>query len=298
MRWRGRRQSANIEDRRGRGGGFGGIRIPIGRGGGRRAGIGGVGLLLLVVVALLFGVDPSFLLTGGQTPIQVSTDGEQAPLSTQDQRLRDFTAVVLADTEDVWHAVFQDSFGQPYQEPRLVLFDGGVESACGFAGSAVGPFYCPGDGSIYLDLAFFRTLDQRFGAPGDFAQAYVIAHEVGHHVQNLLGIARQVRDAQQGRSQAEANELSVKLELQADCLAGAWAARAEQTEQILEPGDIEEALGAASAVGDDTLQRQGGGRVAPDSFTHGSAAQRQQWFRRGFETGELSACDTFSTPAL
>lgn len=298
MRWRGRRQSANIEDRRGRGGGFGGIGIPIGRGGGRRAGIGGVGLLLLVVVALLFGVDPSFLLTGGQTPIQMSTDGEQAPLSVQDQRLRDFTAVVLADTEDVWHAAFQDSFGQPYQEPRLVLFDGGVESACGFAGSAVGPFYCPGDGSIYLDLAFFRTLDQRFEAPGDFAQAYVIAHEVGHHVQNLLGIARQVREAQQGRPQAEANELSVKLELQADCLAGAWAARAEQTEQILEPGDIEEALGAASAVGDDTLQRQGGGRVAPDSFTHGSADQRQQWFRRGFETGELSACDTFSTPAL
>jgi predicted metalloprotease len=301
MRWRGRRQSSNIEDRRGSGGGFGRLGIPLGVGrgrGARGAGLGGFVLLAVVVIALLFGIDPSFLLTGGQAPVEMTGDRQAGPLSPQDERLRDFTAVVLADTEDVWHAAFQDSFGQPYQEPSLVLFDGGVESACGVAGSAVGPFYCPGDASIYLDLDFFRTLSERFGAPGDFAQAYVIAHEVGHHVQNLLGISGQVREAQQGRPESEVNALSVMLELQADCLAGAWAARAEQTKQILEAGDIDEALGAASAVGDDTLQREAGGRVAPDSFTHGTAAQRQQWFRRGFQSGNLDACDTFSAPAL
>ncbi|HEY9548415.1 MAG TPA: neutral zinc metallopeptidase [Kiloniellaceae bacterium] len=299
MRWRGRRQSTNVQDRRS--GGFGRRGIPLGIGRarlGRRSGIGGLGLLAVIVIALLLGVDPGLLLTGGQDPINSMPGTQPAQPSPADDRLRDFVAVVLADTEDVWHAVFQDRFGQPYEEPDLVLFAGGVDSACGFAGSAVGPFYCPGDSKIYLDLDFFRTLHERFGAPGDFAQAYVIAHEVGHHVQNLLGLSEQVRDAQQGRSETETNALSVMLELQADCLAGVWAQRADTNMQILEAGDIEEALGAASAIGDDTLQRQGRGRVTPDSFTHGTSAQRQRWFRQGLEAGNLDACNTFGAPAL
>jgi uncharacterized protein len=301
MRWRGRRQSSNIEDRRGGGGGFGRIRIPVGmgRGGrGRSAGIGGIGLVAVVLIALFLGVDPGVLLTGGQSPMDGGPGTQPAPRSSQEEQLRDFVAVVLADTEDVWHAQIQERFGEAYQEPRLVLFAGGVESACGFAGSAVGPFYCPGDANIYLDLDFLGALHDRFGAPGDFAQAYVIAHEVGHHIQNLLGVLDEVHQAQQGVPEAEANRLSVMLELQADCLAGVWANHAQQMKQILEPGDVEEALGAASAVGDDTLQRAAQGRVAPDSFTHGTSAQRQEWFTRGFEDGDLGACDTFNAPAL
>jgi hypothetical protein len=303
MRWRGRRQSSNIEDRRGGGGGFGRIGIPIGIGmgrgrRGRSAGIAGIGLVAVILIALFLGVDPGALLTGGQSQMDGGPGTQPAQRSPQEEQLRDFVAVVLADTEDVWHALFQDRFGQPYQEPRLVLFAGGVESACGFAGSAVGPFYCPGDANIYLDLDFLGALHDRFGAPGDFAQAYVIAHEVGHHVQTLLGISDEVRQAQRGRSEADANALSVMLELQADCLAGVWANHAEQSKQILEAGDVDEALGAASAVGDDTLQRATQGHVAPDSFTHGTSAQRQEWFMRGLQEGDLEACDTFKAPAL
>lgn len=303
MRWRGRRQSSNIEDRRGRGGsrggGFGGFRFPTG---GRRrvrvgrgAGIGGLGLVAFIVVAMLLGVDPGQLLSGIQEPAQAP---RSAPQQAGADPLRRFVGVVLADTEDVWHAVLQDQAGQRYQEPTLVLFDGGVRSACGYAGSAVGPFYCPGDRKVYLDLAFFRTLRDRFRAPGDFAQAYVIAHEVGHHVQTLLGISQQVHQARNRLPKAEANALSVRQELQADCFAGAWAFHAHRTKDILEQGDVDEALRAASAIGDDTLQRQAQGYVVPDSFTHGSAAQRQRWFRRGLKSGRLADCDTFNASAL
>ncbi len=313
MRWRGRRQSSNIEDRRSGGGGFrrggfggggfGRMRLPGGRGRrrvGRGAGLGGFGLIAVVVIALLFGVDPTQLLTGGAgpgSPSPVNTPSQPSSSSDPDP-LRDFVAVVLADTEDVWHDQFRQQLDAAYQEPNLVLFANGVESACGYAGSAVGPFYCPGDRKVYLDLDFFQELKQRFGAPGDFAQAYVIAHEVGHHVQNLLGISSEVRSAQRGRSEAEANALSVMLELQADCLAGLWANHAQRSKQILEAGDIDEALGAASAIGDDTLQRQARGQVAPDSFTHGTSEQRQRWFKRGFTQGRLEACDTFGASAL
>jgi len=310
MRWRGRRESSNIEDRRGGGGGFSGgfgrslggglgrIRVPSGRGG-RGAGIGGLGLVAFIVIALLMGFDPSMLLTGGQNSGSgpASYPSSSSSTDSADDPLRDFVAVVLADTEDVWHAQFRQEVNGDYQEPALVLFNGGVDSACGFAGSAVGPFYCPGDRKVYLDLGFFRTLHDRFGAPGDFAQAYVIAHEVGHHVQTLLGISQQVHDAQRSRPEAEANALSVMLELQADCLAGVWAHHADATKNILEAGDIEEALGAASAIGDDTLQRQARGQVTPDSFTHGTSAQRQHWFGRGLEQGTMAACDTFNAPS-
>lgn len=318
MRWRGRRQSSNVEDRRGSsGGGLGGgfgrgmgrIRFPSGMGRGRvgrRAGFGGMGLVVVVVIALLMGVDPAALLTGAQGPGDGQTGPQTMPQTmpqTAPQRsgpdpLRDFVAVVLADTEDVWHGIFQESLGGRYQEPRLVLFTSGVQSACGYAGSAVGPFYCPGDRKVYLDLGFFRTLRDRFGAPGDFAQAYVIAHEVGHHVQTLLGISAKVHEARARLSRAQANALSVRQELQADCFAGVWANHAQRTKDILESGDIDEALNAASAIGDDTLQRKAQGTVVPDSFTHGTSAQRQRWFRRGFEEGHLQNCDTFNAESL
>jgi predicted metalloprotease len=213
-----------------------------------------------------------------------------------DDELRDFVSVVLADTEDVWNDLFRRRNAN-YREPTLVLFSGAVQSACGFAQAAVGPFYCPADQKVYLDLSFFRDLRDRFGAPGDFAQAYVIAHEVAHHVQNLLGISDKVRAAQQRTGQREANQLSVRLELQADCLAGVWANQAQRSRQILEEGDVEEALGAASAIGDDRLQRQSRGYVAPDSFTHGSSAQRVEWFRRGLDSGRVDQCDTFGSTA-
>jgi len=314
MRWRGRRQSSNIEDQRGSGGGgFGGgfgrgmgrIRFPSGMSRGRvgkRAGFGGLGLVVVIVIALLLGVDPAALLTGtlgpggGQTVPRMAP--QTAPQRSRPDPLRDFVAVVLADTEDVWHAIFRQSLGGQYQEPRLVLFTGGVRSACGHAGSAVGPFYCPGDRKVYLDLGFFRTLRDRFQAPGDFAQAYVIAHEVGHHVQTLLGISSKVHEARARLPKAQANALSVRQELQADCFAGVWANHAERTKNILERGDIDEALNAASAIGDDTLQRQAQGTVVPDSFTHGTSSQRQRWFRRGFKEGQLQSCDTFKAKSL
>jgi len=276
MRLDDQRRSSNVEDKRG--GGFG---LPV-------IG-GGIGTIIIVIVAALFGVNPGKILNQGSQPAQ------QAPTSTAstaDPQV-DFVAAVLGDTEDVWSAYFKEHGGQQYQEPHLVLFSGAVQSACGFAQSATGPFYCPLDGKVYIDLEFYRELKQRFQAPGDFAQAYVIAHEVGHHVQNLLGTSDKVHAAQERGSEKQSNELSVRLELQADCYAGIWAHHAQKMKNILEPGDVEEALNAASAIGDDRLQQQSQGRVTPDSFTHGSSAQRVSWFKRGFEGGELQNCETF-----
>jgi uncharacterized protein len=284
MRWEGRRQSRNVEDRRGR--------RPVRRG---MVG-GGLGLVAVVVISLFLGVDPRVLLTGLQAvDVGGPAPAEDVPFveGPDDARHREFVSVVLADTEDVWHSLFQAG-GAVYREPTLVLFSGAVESGCGFAEAAMGPFYCPADGRVFIDLSFFDDLERRLGAGGDFAEAYVIAHEVGHHVQNLLGTSGKVHELRQRAGPAEANQLSVRLELQADCYAGVWAHHAERTKGILEAGDIEEALGAASAVGDDRLQRQAQGRVVPDSFTHGTSEQRMRWFRRGLETGSLAACDTFS----
>jgi len=293
MRWRGRRESGNIEDLRGQGGsGMGGFRLPGGGGGGGKLGI--VGTIVVVLVGLYFGVDPSVFLGGGspQAPTQaVDTSTPEA------EENRAFVATVLADTEDTWHALFEQ-MGRGYQEPRLVLFSGEVQSACGFAQAASGPFYCPGDRKVYLDTSFFDELGQRFGAPGDFAQAYVIAHEIGHHVQTLLGISQQVHRLRGKVSQAEENAMSVRLELQADCLAGVWAHHAQRSRDMLEAGDVEEALTAASAIGDDRLQKQAQGHVVPDAFTHGSSAQRVRWFRQGMQAGSLDACDTFNARDL
>jgi len=281
----------------GGGGGFGGglpggFRFP--GGGGGRGGIGGIGLIVVVLILIfVFKIDPTALLGGGPVTQTSSTSG-QAP---GDDELRDFVAVVLADTEDTWTAVFQ-KMNRSYQYPTLVLFTGAVQSACGYAQSAVGPFYCPGDQKVYLDLSFFQELSQRFGAPGDFAQAYVIAHEIGHHVQTLLGISEKVSSLQAQSSEAEANELSVRMELQADCFSGVWANHANTERQILEEGDIEEALGAANAIGDDRLQQEGQGYVVPDSFTHGTSAQRVAWFKRGFASGAVTDCDTFNADNL
>ena len=254
--------------------------------------------MILALVAMYFGIDPSVLLNLGQQsgigPQSYTTEGA---LNPAEEQLAEFVAVVLADTEDTWNELFRRS-GKTYQEPTLVLFSGAVESACGFAQSAVGPFYCPADSKVYLDLSFFDDLKKGFGAPGDFAQAYVIAHEVAHHVQNQLGISAKVRARQRQASQTEANQLSVRLELQADCLAGVWAFHADRTRQILEAGDIEEALNAASSIGDDRLQRQSRGYVTPDSFTHGSSAQRVRWFKRGIADGRVTACNTFSAESL
>lgn len=278
MRWQGGRRSSNVQDRRGRGGLIAG---------------GGIGAVILTIVALLLGVDPDGLPTGGVgAPADEVAPGAPDQFSGVDEEA-DFVSVVLADTEDTWNAIFAER-GLSYREPQLVLFENAVQSACGFAQSAVGPFYCPADQTVYLDLAFFRELHQRFGAPGDFARAYVIAHEVGHHVQTLLGISDEVRAAQSRSSQRETNALQVRMELQADCLSGMWAFHADRERQVLEPGDIEEALGAAAAIGDDRLQRQTQGQVVPESFTHGTSAQRMEWFRRGFDSGNPDACDTFA----
>jgi uncharacterized protein len=278
MRWQGGRRSSNVQDRRGRGGLIAG---------------GGIGAVVLTIVALLLGVDPRGLPTGGGgAPADEVAPGSPDQFTGVDEEA-DFVSAVLADTEDTWNAIFSER-GLSYREPQLVLFENAVQSACGFAQSAVGPFYCPADQTVYLDLAFFRELHQRFGAPGDFARAYVIAHEVGHHVQTLLGISDEVRAAQSRSSQREANALQVRMELQADCLSGLWAFHADRERQVLEPGDIEEALGAAAAIGDDRLQRQTQGQVVPESFTHGTSAQRMEWFRRGFESGNPDACDTFA----
>jgi predicted metalloprotease len=256
---------------------------------------GGLGTIVLVVVALLFGADPRELLDQGQgEPAQGTRSTRQ--VNPQEDELKQFTSAVLAETEDVWNSLFQQA-GRRYREPTLTLFTGQTRSACGVAGASVGPFYCSGDEKLYIDLSFYRDMKTRLGAPGDFAQAYVIAHEVGHHVQHLLGTMAQV-DAQQRRvGKAEGNRLSVMLELQADFYAGVWAHYAARR-GIVEPGDIEEALGAASAVGDDRLQRRGQGYVVPDSFTHGSSEQRARWFRKGFETGDIRQGDTFSARNL
>jgi predicted metalloprotease len=279
MRWQMGRRSENVEDRRGMG-------VPLAAG-------GGIGTIILVLAALFFGFDPSTVLQGGDPSSQVAPGPAPGPgQSNAPDEQRDFVSVVLADTEDVWRDLFRRG-KREYQDPRLVLFSGGVQSACGFAQTAVGPFYCPGDHKVYLDLAFFRDLSQRFKAPGDFARAYVIAHEVGHHVQSLLGISDRVQAARQRSGERESNALSVRLELQADCLAGVWAHHAQRTRQILEPGDVEEALAAASAIGDDRLQKQAQGHVTPDSFTHGSSAQRVEWFKRGLTAGQVEQCNTF-----
>ncbi|MBT8442408.1 MAG: zinc metallopeptidase [Gammaproteobacteria bacterium] len=284
MRWKSGRRSTNIDDRRG-------SRVRRGFAG------GGIGTLVLILVAMYFGVDPSLVMRTLQT-VQTSQPRSQSSSSRPVEGSEaDFVSVVLADTEDTWNAIFANS-GQDYREPTLVLFSDAVKSRCGFANAAVGPFYCPADQHIYLDLSFFRELHSRFGAPGDFAQAYVIAHEVGHHVQNLLGISSEVRRRQSGMSKAAANELSVRLELQADCLSGVWARNADRARNILEAGDIDEGLGAATAIGDDTLQKRSQGYVVPDSFTHGSSAQRVRWFRSGLESGSFDACDTFSAANL
>lgn len=278
MRWKMGRRSTNVDDRRGSGGG-----APLVVGG------GGLGVLVLALVVTLLGGDPSVILEQVATPSGQTQPQQTSPVEDE---LADFTSVVLADTEDTWNAIFAE-IGRDYPEPTLVLFSGAVQSACGFAQSAVGPFYCPADQKVYIDLSFYDELKRRHQAPGDFAQAYVIAHEVGHHVQNVLGISDQVRQLQSRASQAEANQLSVRLELQADCLAGVWANRADEARNILEQGDIEEALNAASQIGDDKLQQKAQGYVVPDSFTHGSSAQRVRWFRQGLQTGDPEQCNTF-----
>ena len=261
---------------------------------GRMPALGCGGLLLVLVVAVLTGADPREILgLIGDSGVEAPADLPPAPTGPPGDELGKFASVVLADTEETWGEIFARG-GSGYREPTLVLFTQAVDSACGFSTAAVGPFYCPRDGKVYLDLSFFDELDRRFGASGDFAAAYVIAHEVGHHVQNLLGLSDRVRAAQQrAASQEEANEYSVRLELQADCLAGVWGNRANRDRQLLEPGDFEEGLQAAAAIGDDRLQRLGRGHVQPESFTHGSSEQRVSWLKRGLETGEVAACDTF-----
>ena len=300
MRWREGRESENVEDRRDEGTGGGGIRLPMG-GGGLRMGAGT--LLLIVVGAWLFGADPlailSMLTGGGSQTMQVpdAADEGAAPPPPADDQGAKFVSVVLADTEDVWTEIFSAA-GQRYEDPKLVLFTDVIRSACGMAQSAMGPFYCPNDHKVYIDLGFYRELRDRFRAPGEFAQAYVIAHEVGHHVQTLLGTSQQVHDAQQrSGSQERANALSVRLELQADCYAGVWANHANRARQILEEGDVESGLNAAAAIGDDRIQRQTQGTVVPESFTHGSSQQRVAWFKRGLEQGDPDQCDTFAAGA-
>lgn len=288
MRWRGGRQSENIEDRR--------HMMP---GGGLMMG-GGLGSIVLVILALLFGIDPQALFQGGgpgQGGNPGFVPGQRGQQVPGNDEAKQFVATVLADTEDVWHELFRQQ-GRRYREPKLVLFSRQVQSRCGTAGSEVGPFYCPLDQTVYLDTEFFRELQQRFKAPGDFAQAYVIAHEVGHHVQNQLGISERVQSMRGRVSQEEYNGLSVRLELQADFFAGVWAHHAQRVRNIIEEGDIEEAMNAASAIGDDRLQKQARGFAVPDSFTHGTSAQRVRWFRRGLETGDLSKGDTFNAREL
>jgi hypothetical protein len=288
MRWQDERRSTNVEDRRG---------FPV-----RGAGVVGGGAILVALVATLLGAPPGLvraILGGGGGDDQTAT--ETSPPNPADNERVDFVRAVLGSTEDVWAAVLpkSGSSGRAYVPPKLVLFSDAVESACGIAGAAVGPFYCPPDRQVYLDLSFLRQLATRFGAPGDFAQAYVIGHEVGHHVQNLLGISRRVESQRAAAgTRAESNRLSVETELQADCLAGVWAAHANRTHHVLEPGDVESAMRAATAIGDDALQRKAQGRVVPDSFTHGTSAQRVRWLRAGLERGRVEDCDTFNAESL
>jgi uncharacterized protein len=279
MRWRGRQGSSNVEDRRG---------VRFGRAGGV-----GIGTIVLALIAIYFGQDPSVVLQGVQPSAPTSQEGpyQETPEEAQS---REFVSVVLADTEETWGEIFRQA-GRTYEQPKLVLFSGAVESACGFAQAAVGPFYCPGDHKVYIDLSFYQELQTRFGAPGDFAQAYVVAHEVGHHIQNLTGIAERVDAARRRGSEADGNALSVRQELQADCYAGVWGhyVAGSKTGIKLDPGDVEEGLAAAAAIGDDRLQRQSRGQVSPETWTHGSSDQRVRWLRRGLESGRVSDCDTF-----
>jgi len=281
VRWSGGRRSSNVEDRRGLSPGHA---------------IGGLGTIVLLLLAWYLGIDPTPLLQQVETD-QVSEQQPGTPPDLTNDPLADFVSVVLADTEDTWRAIFAEK-GERYVDPTLVLFSDSVASACGMAQSAVGPFYCPNDQKVYIDLSFYRDLQERFHAPGEFAEAYVIAHEVGHHVQNLLGISEQVRRHQQASDANEANRWSVRLELQADCFAGVWANRANAARNILEQGDVEQALKAAAAIGDDRLQREAQGRVTPDSFTHGTSGQRVRWFKRGIDSGSIDDCDTYKTQEL
>jgi uncharacterized protein len=296
MRWLGDRESENVEDRRGMGGGF-----PVGIS-------GGIGAILVLIVGLFLGIDPSTLmavLNGGAPDAQTNDRQVDQPgygssrlpdtrTAGGEDRMRQFVSVVLADTEDVWRQAFRD-LGRTYRDPKLVLYSDVVQSPCGMASSATGPFYCPNDQKVYLDTAFFDDMKRKMHASGEFAQAYVIAHEIGHHVQNELGILKQAQAARARSDQRTSNAISVRTELQADCLAGVWANHADRTKRILERGDVEAAINAAAAVGDDRLQRQARGTVVPDAFTHGSSAQRVAWFRRGIESGELKSCDTFAS---
>lgn len=281
MKWLGRRESSNMEDRRSISGG----KVALGG--------GAIGIVILLI-NLFMGGDSSQLLNGLQEQMQQQGAQTEVPLSKEDEEMGKFVRVVLADTEDAWHKIFEEN-GLQYEEPKLVLFRNAVETACGGASSASGPFYCPGDRKVYMDLSFFEELKTRFGAEGgDFAIAYVIAHEIGHHVQTLLGTSAKMRQQQQGLSEKDANKLSVALELQADFYAGLWAHYNEQSNQVLEPGDIEEALSAANAVGDDAIQKKTQGQVVPDSFTHGSSEQRMYWFNRGLKTGDFKQGNTFA----
>ena len=285
MRWQGRRESDNVEDRRSNSsgpnfGGGGGFRLPGGK--------GGIIILIVVVVASYYGVDLTSILSGGQPVQQQSTPRSISP---NDDEAAKFTSVILATTEDTWGQIFQ-KMGRTYQQPKLVMYRGATRTGCGTGQSVMGPFYCPADSTVYIDLSFYDEMTGKLGADGDFAQGYVIAHEVGHHVQKLLGIEPKVRQLQQGATQAEGNRLSVKMELQADCFAGVWG-NSMQKQEVLDAGDLQEALNAAEAIGDDRLQQQGQGRVVPDSFTHGTSEQRYTWFKRGFDSGDPAQCNTF-----
>jgi uncharacterized protein len=291
MRWEGNRESENVEDHRGDGGGGGGFGF-----GGRSIGIGTI--VVALIGGWIFGINPMTILglLSGGGPVQVS-EQQQGPRTEGNDREYKLMKVVLADTEDVWTELFRRNGGQ-YAMPKLKVFSGSIPTACGMGRSATGPFYCPGDQDIYIDLDFFQLMERRFHAPGEFAQAYVVAHEVGHHVQNLMGLSDKVHNAQRNASERQANALSVRLELQADCFAGVWAHHANRARGIIENGDVEAALAAATAIGDDALQRQAGGEVVPDSFTHGSSAQRVRWFTRGIESGEIAQCNTFEARQL
>ncbi len=292
MRWEGNRESDNVEDYRESGGGGGGFHL-----GGRSIGIGTI--VIALVGGAIFGINPLTILSilsGGPAPQVQQQQGQPRPVPANDQMAR-FVSTVLADTEDVWKEQFRAG-GAQYREPKLVLFRGAIGTACGQGQSAMGPFYCPSDEKVYIDLDFYETLKNRLGAPGDFAQAYVIAHEVGHHVQHQLGITERVHGLRGRVGAAEQNAASVRLELQADCFAGVWAHHAQNARQILEQGDVEEAMNAAARIGDDALQKSAGRAVVPESFTHGTSAQRQRWFRTGLQTGSVRSCDTFSARTL
>lgn len=296
MQWRGRRQSDNIEDRRGMssgGMGGGGFRLPTG---GRGGGIGIGGLVVILLISWALGINPLTLLSGGDVSMDGGSSGQQTtgtrPQGQSSDETTAFVRTVLAETEDTWGKIFSSS-GETYEKPTLVLFAGQVRSGCGTATSASGPFYCPQDRKVYLDTDFFRELDRRFGASGDFAQAYVIAHEVGHHIQNLTGVLPEFNRQRQSMDETDANKMSVRVELQADCYAGIWG-KSTQQKGILETGDLEEAINAAHQIGDDTLQKKSQGYVVPDSFNHGTSAQRAEWFRKGFDSGRVEDCDTFS----